>query len=254
MNLYVGTSGYSYPKWKGKLYPKGLPANQMLRYYGERFRAVEINNTFYRMPTVASLEAWAGDVPADFRFVLKAPQRITHIKRLKDVGEAVAQLVDVAGVLKGRLGPLRFQLPPNMKKDAARLREFLALQPADVRAAVEFRHPSWFDDEIFGLLRDHRAALCIAVAEDDLAVSFVATADWGYVRLRRPDYADAELKAWAKRLRSQEWRDAFVFFKHEDEGKGPQFASRFLELSARPAASGGPGPAASPSRGRRSRP
>jgi uncharacterized protein YecE (DUF72 family) len=232
MNLYVGTSGYSYPKWKGSFYPKELLAKQMLRYYGERFGAVEINNSFYRMPTAAGLAAWAGEVPADFRFVLKAPQQITHHRRLRDVGEAVAQFVEVAGALKKRLGPLLFQLPPNLKKDAARLREFLGLLPADRRTAIEFRHPSWFDDEVYGLLRDHRAALCIAEADDDLEVPFVATADWGYLRLRRPDYDGAALKAWTKRVRKQDWRDAFVFFKHEDEGKGPQFAQRFLELAA----------------------
>ena len=231
MNLYVGTSGYSYKEWKGTFYPEKLPAKQMLRYYGERFRTVEINNTFYRMPTASVLEAWAGEVPADFRFVLKAPQRITHIQRLKDAGESVSQLLEAAGTLKERLGPLLFQLPPNFKKDVPRLREFLALLPPRCRAAFEFRHPSWFDDEVFGLLRDHQAALCVAEAEDDLEVPFVATADWGYLRLRRPDYGDAELTAWVKRVREQDWRDGFVFFKHEDEGKGPQMAKRFLELA-----------------------
>ncbi len=191
--LYVGTSGYSYKEWKGSFYPKNLPDKQMLRYYGERFRTVEINNTFYRMPKASVLEAWAAEVPADFKFVLKAPQRITHIQRLKDAGESVSYLLEVAGALKERLGPLLFQLPPNLKKDVPRLREFLALLPLERRAAFEFRHPSWFDDEVFGLLRDHQAALCIAEAEDDLEVPFVATADWGYLRLRRPDYGDAEL-------------------------------------------------------------
>jgi uncharacterized protein YecE (DUF72 family) len=163
--------------------------------------------------------------------VLKAPQRITHVQRLKDAGEAVSQLVEAAGALKASLGPLLFQLPPNFKKDVPRLREFLSLLPARCRAAVEFRHPSWFDDEVFRLLRGHRAALCVAEAEGDLEVPFVATADWGYLRLRRPDYGDAELRAWAKRVRGQDWRDGFVFFKHEDEGKGPQLAKRFLELA-----------------------
>src|SRR5437764_1282826 len=140
MNLYVGTSGFSYKEWKGTFYPQDLPAKQMLRYYGERFRAVEINNTFYRMPTASSLEPWAGEVPADFQFVLKAPQVITHVRRLKDAGDAVAQLLEAAGVLKDRLGPLLFQLPPNFKKDVPRLRAFLALLPSPGRAAFEFRH------------------------------------------------------------------------------------------------------------------
>ena len=164
MNLYVGTSGYSYKEWKGPFYPDDLPDKEMLRFYGERFRSVEINNTFYRMPKASVLEAWAAEVPADFKFVLKASQRITHKQRLKDAGDSVSYLLEVAGVLKERLGPLLFQLPPFLKKDAPRLREFLALLPKDRRAAFEFRHQSWFDDEVFGLLRDQRAVLCIAEA------------------------------------------------------------------------------------------
>src|SRR5438270_2110179 len=224
MNLYAGTSGYSYKEWKGTFYPKELPDKQMLRHYGERFRTVEINNTFYRMPKAAVLEAWASEVPADFKFVLKASQRITHMQRLKDADDSVSYLLNVAGVLKERLGPLLFQLPPNMKKDVARLREFLVLLPSHRRAAFEFRHQSWFDEEVFGLLRNHHAALRIAEAEDDLEVPFVSTADWGYLRLRRPDYGDAELETWVKRVRETAWQDAFVFFKHEDEGKGPAMA------------------------------
>ena len=149
MNLYVGTSGYSYKEWKGTFYPEELPKKQMLRFYGERFRTVEINNTFYRMPKESVLEAWAAEVPADFKFVLKASQRITHMQRLKDAGDSVSYLLDVAGVLKERLGPLLFQLPPYLKKDAPRLREFLALLPPNRRAAFEFRHQSWFDPEVF---------------------------------------------------------------------------------------------------------
>ncbi|HEY5767461.1 MAG TPA: DUF72 domain-containing protein [Candidatus Udaeobacter sp.] len=231
MNLYVGTSGYSYKEWKGTFYPDDLPDKQMLTYYGERFRSVEINNTFYRMPKASVLEAWASVVPPDFKFVLKASQEITHKKRLKDAGDSVTYLLDVAGVLQGHLGPFLFQLPPYMKKDVSRLGEFLKLLPPGYRAAFEFRHQSWFDEEIFSLLRDHRAVLCIAEAENDLEIPFVSTADWGYLRLRRPDYGDAELKAWVERVRGQNWRDAFIFFKHEDEGKGPQMAKRFLELA-----------------------
>jgi uncharacterized protein YecE (DUF72 family) len=232
MNLYVGTSGYSYKEWKGAFYPKDLPNKQMLRYYGERFRTVEINNTFYRVPEASVLEAWAGEVRVDFKFVLKASQQITHRQRLKDTGALVTCLLEVARALKERLGPLLFQLPPNFKKDAPRLRQFLALLPPQRPAAFEFRHPSWFDEEVFGLLRDHQVALCIAEAEDGLEVPFVATAGWGYLRLRRPDYGDAELKAWVQRVRGQDWREAFVFFKHEDKGTGPQMAKRFLELAA----------------------
>ncbi len=232
MNLYVGTSGFSYKEWKGTFYPSDLSEKRMLHYYSERFRTVEINNTFYRMPNVSVLEAWAGQVPPDFKFVLKAPRRITHIQRLKDASDSVSYLLKVVGALKERLGSLLFQLPPYLKKDVARLREFLTLLPPQPRVAFEFRHQSWFDEEVFGLLHDHQAALCIAEAEGDLEVPFVATGDWGYLRLRRPDYGDAELKTWVKRVREQDWRDAFVFFKHEDEGKGPQMAKRFLELAA----------------------
>lgn len=232
MNLYVGTSGYSYKEWKGSFYPKDLPHKQMLRYYGEHFRTVEINNTFYRMPKSAVLETWANDVPADFRFVLKASQRITHIQRLKDTDDNVAYLLKVTATLRQRLGPLLFQLPPNLKKDIGRLRSFLALLPSDCRAAIEFRAASWFDDEVFDLLREHQVALCIAEAEDDLEVPFMSTAPWGYLRLRLADYSDAELKTWAKRLRDQNWQDAFVFFKHEEAGKGAAMAKRFLEICA----------------------
>ena len=231
MNLYVGTSGYSYKEWKGTFYPEDMPDKQMLRFYGERFRSVEINNTFYRMPKASVLEAWAAEVPVDFKFVLKASQKITHFQRLRDVRDSVEYLLDVAGTLKERLGPLLFQLPPNLQKDVPRLCEFLMLLPPHRRAAFEFRHQSWFDPEIFGLLRDHQAVLCIAEAENDLEIPFESTADWGYLRLRRPDYGDAELKTWGKRVREKDWKDAFIFFKHEEEGKGPQMARRFLELS-----------------------
>jgi uncharacterized protein YecE (DUF72 family) len=239
MSLYVGTSGFAYKAWKGSFYPADLPEKRMLHYYGEHFRAVEINSTFYRMPSVPLLQAWAGEVPADFRFVLKASQRITHLQRLRDADDSVAYLLEVAATLGQRLGALLFQLPPNLKKDAPRLEAFLALLPPTRRAAFEFRHPSWFDDEVFGLLHDHQAALCIAEAAGGLEVPCVATADWGYLRLRRPDYGDAELKVWAQRVNMQAWQDAFVFFKHEDAGKGPQLAQRFLELAAQ-AQSGSP--------------
>jgi uncharacterized protein YecE (DUF72 family) len=232
MDLYVGTSGYSYKEWKGTFYPRDLPAGQMLRYYGERFRTVEINNTFYRMPRAAVLEGWAAAVPADFRFVLKAPRHIAHLQERKDRDNSVSRFFELAGTLAGRRGPLLFQLPPTAKKDVPRLRAFLELLPSQHRTAFEFRHPSWFDAEVLGLLREHRTALCVADAEGDLEVPFVATADWGYLRLRRPNYRAAELKAWVKRVQEPGWQEAFVFFKHEDEGKGPRLAKRFLELAA----------------------
>jgi uncharacterized protein YecE (DUF72 family) len=231
MNFYVGSSGFSYKEWKGPFYPEDLPDKQMLRFYGERFRSVEINNTFYRMPKDSVLAAWCEEVPPDFKFVLKAPQRITHMQRLKDSADSVEYLLKVAGTLKERLGPLLFQLPPFLKKDVPRLRDFLALLPSERRAAFEFRHQSWFDEEVFGVLREFRSVLCIAEAENELEIPFVSTADWGYLRLRRPDYGEAELKTWAERVRKQDWRDAFVFFKHEDEGKAPLMAKKFLEFA-----------------------
>jgi uncharacterized protein YecE (DUF72 family) len=232
MNFYVGTSGYSYPKWKGTFYPKDLPAKQMLRYYGGQLRTVEINYTFRRLPTVSVLKTWADAVPADFQFVLKAPEQITHRQRLKDAADAVANFLDIAAKFKERLGPLLFQLPSNFKKDVPRLRTFLALLPWQWRVTFEFRHPSWFDDEVFELLRRRHIALGIADAEGDLEVPVAATTDWGYLRLRRPDYSTAALKTWVKRVQKQAWQDAFVFFKHDDKGKGPQLAERFLELAA----------------------
>jgi uncharacterized protein YecE (DUF72 family) len=231
MKLYVGTSGYSYKEWKGTFYPEKLPAKQMLHYYGEHFTTVEINNTFYRMPTESLLNAWTIEVPENFKFVLKAPQQITHIQRLKGTDDSVSHFFKVAQALKERLGPVLFQLPPNLKKDAAQLGDFLALLPTGHRTAFEFRHQSWFDSQIFALLREHRAALCIAEAENDLDIPFESTTDFGYLRLRRPAYGDKELKAWAQRVQQQDWTAAFVFFKHEDAGLGPKFAKRFLELA-----------------------
>jgi uncharacterized protein YecE (DUF72 family) len=231
---YAGTSGYSYQPWKGKFYPKDLPDRQMLSYYGERFRTVEINNTFYGLPAASAVRRWAAEVGGEFRFALKAPQQITHRHRLRDADEAVARFFEVAKRLGKRLGPVLFQLPPNFPKDLPRLRAFLTLLPRRRRVAFEFRHASWFDDEVFELLRDRRVALCVADDENDLEVPFVATTDWGYLRLRRPDYTDAELAAWAERMRAQDWRDAFVFFKHEDRANGPRLARRFLDVAGGP--------------------
>lgn len=231
MNLYVGTSGYSYPKWKGKFYPKDLPAKRMLHYYGEHFRSVESNSTFRGMPKPDVLKKWAAEVPENFKFAIKAPQQITHIKRLKESKDLVTHVFEVAAVLEKRLGPVLFQLPPNFKKDAGRLATFLELLPKQSRAAFEFRHESWFDEEMFDLLKKHNVALCIAEADNELKVPFVATADWGYLRLRKEDYSDLELKKWVKKVQEQDWSDAFVYFRHEDTGKGPKFGKRFVELT-----------------------
>jgi uncharacterized protein YecE (DUF72 family) len=230
MKVRAGTSGYSYKEWKGNFYPADLPASGMLAFYAKHFSIVEINNTFYRMPAPKVLMSWHEQVPDGFSFVLKAPRRITHDKRLKNVGEDVAYLLKTTVALGTKRGPLLFQTPPFFRKDLACLRDFLKLVPSEWRTALEFRHQSWFDEETFAVLRQHNASLCLADAENELEIPFIATADWGYLRLRRPDYQDADLKDWAKRVGDQPWKEAFVFFKHEDEGKGPQFASRFLEL------------------------
>ena len=229
MQFFVGTSGYSYPKWKGSFYPEKLPQKQMLSYYAERFAAVEINNSFYRMPSESDIKSWAGQVPKGFRFALKAPQAITHFKRLKNADEAVETLFKTTAELKTRQGPVLFGLPPNFKKDLPRLEAFLRLIPKRVHAAFEFRHESWFTDDAFDCLRTHRCALCIADAEDLPPQKVIATADWGYIRLRRERYTDKNLAKWVEQLKSQSWKTVYVFFKHEDTGTGPKFADRFLK-------------------------
>jgi uncharacterized protein YecE (DUF72 family) len=230
MNHFIGTSGFSYTAWRGRFYPNDLAVARMLHYYGERFRTVEINNSFFGMPKATVLEQWASQVPANFRFALKAPRQITHVQGLRDKSELLSNLLQVAGTLQDRLGPLLFQLPPTLKKDMPRLRAFLSLLPSGCQAAFEFRHSSWFDDEVFRLLSDHRVALCVADAEDQPAVPFVATTDWGYLRLRRLDYDDAALRTWAQQIQNQRWGSAFVFFKHEDQGNGPRWAQQLMEL------------------------
>jgi uncharacterized protein YecE (DUF72 family) len=231
MRVRVGTSGYNYPEWKGSFYPKDMKPAGMLPYYAEHFSTVEINATFYRMPTPAAVEGWAKAVPEAFTFVLKAPQRITHFARLRNVDEAVRLFCDTARLLRARLGPLFFQLPPNFKKDVSRLGDLLVQLPPDIQAAFEFRHASWFDDDVYQRLRSRNAALCIADTEEGSTPS-VATADWGYLRLRAVEYTDAQLAEWGATVRriGSGWRDTFVFFKHEDQGTGPPLAKRFEAL------------------------
>ena len=230
MGIFVGTSGFSYKEWKGRFYPEKFPADQMLRYYASRFPTVEMNNTFYRMPTEKILLDWAAEVPDTFRFAVKAPQRITHQKRLKDAGEETGHFLKTVNVLGARMGPTLFQLPPNMKKDLARLQEFLGLIPRHWKAAFEFRHPSWYEDDVLAALRDKDAALCIADIGEPGDAPFVATATWGYLKLRRVEYQPGDLETWAARVKSQSWSDTYVFFKHEDEATGPRLAAEFMDL------------------------
>ena len=227
VRVLVGTSGYSYKEWKGPFYPKDLAAGGFLRFFAERLQTVEINNTFYRMPTAKLVEGWAEQVPETFTFAVKAPQRITHIARLQNAAETTEIFVRTVGKLGPRLGPLLFQLPPFLRKDTARLAAFFESAPRGPRYAFEFRHASWFDDEIWDLLRQHGAALCVAEGES-LESPLVATADWGYVRLRRDEYPDALLASWAQRIRAQPWKEAFVYVKH-DEGDAPAVARKLIE-------------------------
>jgi len=231
MQIRVGTSGFNYREWKGAFYPETLPAAKMLAYYAERFPTVEINATFYRMPTPKTLAAWAGQTPTGFTFVLKAPQRITHFARLRDVDEPVRAFTDAARTLGPKLGPLLFQLPPNFARDVGRLADLLALLPPGLACAFEFRHQSWFDDAVYDRLRARNMALCIA-DNDDGATPAVATADFGYLRLRAEGYGDAALQTWLGTMHriGVSWREAFVFFKHEDSGTGPALARRLIAL------------------------
>jgi uncharacterized protein YecE (DUF72 family) len=229
----VGTSGYNYAEWKGSFYPPDLPAARMLEYYAARFSVVEINATFYRMPTPKILAGWAAATPEGFVFALKAPQRITHWARLRDVDEPVRFFCDAARTLGGKLGPLLFQLPPNLPKDSSRLADLLALLPAGLACAFEFRHNSWLADDVYDRLRARNAALCIADSERG-TTPLVATADFGYFRLRDEGYGEADLGRWAETIRrlGTGWRQAHVFFNHEESGTGPAFAKRLEALLA----------------------
>lgn len=224
--IHVGTSGYNYPEWKGSFYPESLPAARMLGYYAERLPTVEINYTFYRMPTEKVVAGWVAGTPDGFTFALKAPRRITHDARLRDCADALARFCAVAAGLGPKQAPLLFQLPPNLKKDLDRLDQFLGLLPAGQRAAFEFRHPSWLDEDVFASLRRRNLALCVADSER-LATPVVVTADYAYFRLRDQGYTREDVAAWAATIRRESagCAEAFVYFKHEEEGKGPEFAA-----------------------------
>ena len=229
MRVLVGTSGYSYKQWKGRFYPEKMKEPAMLGFYAQRFPTVEINNTFYRMPSREVLAKWAADTPATFTFVLKAPQRITHQKRLGEVADDLEYFLGTAEVMGSKLGPLLFQLPPYFRFDAERLADFLGTLPPRLEPTFEFRHESWFNDQTYDLLGKHRAALCIADAED-LSTPPVPTAPFGYLRLRRADYTDADLDRWASRVREvATWKRVYAYFKHEESGRGPALARAFLE-------------------------
>ncbi|HUL68284.1 MAG TPA: DUF72 domain-containing protein [Burkholderiaceae bacterium] len=228
MQLLAGTSGYSFKEWLRHFYPEKLPADAMLRYYAERLGTVEINNTFYRMPDPAMLERWRTEVPDTFAFTLKVRRSITHDKRLKEAGPDVTEFLRRAAALGDKLGALLFQLPPFLKKDVPRLRDFLAELPKGTRAAFEFRHDSWLDDDVYATLRERDAMLCIADT-DSGDTPFVVTSNCAYVRLRRTHYDDEELRAWAERIAAQNLPLTYVYFMHEDEALGVRFALKLME-------------------------
>ena len=230
MKFHVGTSGYSYKEWKGKFYPADLSAAKMLQFYAEHFSTVESNGTFYRMPTADQLKTQAAQTPKDFKFSLKAPQILTHFKRLKAGGKEMGQFVRAASALKGQLGPVLFQLPPNFKKDLPRLEAFLKLKRGNLRLAFEFRHPSWLDEETFACLSSHGCALCVADTEDGPPAQLVNATSWGYVRLRKNTYTKKSLSEWVKKLSAMKWEEAYVYFMHEETGTGPVYAETFLKI------------------------
>jgi uncharacterized protein YecE (DUF72 family) len=230
--ILVGTSGFSYPAWRGPFYPADLPASGMLRYYARIFQTVEINHSFYRLPTPALLASWRRETPPTFRFALKAPQRITHQLRLKDATELTQRFVALAATLGDQCGPLLFQLPPHLRADLPRLDDFLGSLPPHTDTAFEFRHPSWLGDETYEVLARHRTALCVADGEA-LATPLVATAPFGYLRLRRDDYSDAALADWGRRIREiARWKRAYVYLKHDEAGRAPELARAFLATLA----------------------
>jgi len=229
MRVRCGTSGFSYLAWRGSFYPAGAKSGELLGLYAARLSAVEINATFYRMPGAAMLAGWREQVPAGFTFALKGPQVITHRKRLQEAGQETAHFHEVARALGPALGPVLWQLPPHLKKDLRRLEAFLALLPAGVRAAFEFRHATWQDDEVYAALRDRSAALVVA-HDGEAETPLVSTAGFGYLRLRAPGYGPEALRAWAERILAQPWEEAFLFFKHEEEGTGPALAQAMREV------------------------
>ena len=228
--MWIGTSGYNYPEWKGNFYPNDLPQAKMLPYYAARFPTVEINYTFYRMPTEKLVAGWAARTPLPYKFTLKAPRRITHDNRLRSCGPLVTSFCDVAGSLGDKLGALLFQLPPSAKKDLTLFDAFLSDLPQKAPAAFEFRHPSWFDDEVFERLRRRNVALCVADS-GKLLTPIRLTADYAYFRLRDEGYTPDDIKRWADTIAREtaSCRDVFVYFKHEEEGKGPEFAKLLMD-------------------------
>jgi len=230
MTPWVGTSGFQYAEWKGKFYPEDLSTAKMLAFYAQQFSTTEINYTFHRIPAAKTIENWKLQTPANFRFGLKAPQKVTHFARLRDCSDTMRYFHDVTSALGEKLGPVLFQLPPNFKKDVVLLADFVNCLPEGLRAAFEFRHESWFGDDVFEALRSRGAALCIADMEE-ITTPPIPTAGYGYLRLRREDYSDKDVTRWAEFVRKQSgtWSDVFIYFKHEDAAIGPRLAKEMME-------------------------
>ncbi len=247
MRLYCGTSGFSYQEWHGPFYPADLPAADRLAYYGARLPAVEINQTFYRMPRASLLAHWAAQVPDAFRFAVKASRKITHLKRLNEVGDETRYLVGTVRALGEKLGPVLFQLPPTLKLDLARFDRFLEHLPRGMLAALEARHASWRDDAVLTRLRERGMAWVVTEDDAEGRADMLATAPWIYLRLRRTDYDHAALADWATRLRAAAPVQAFAFFKHEDGAVGTRWAMELLAHAQRA------GERRAPVRGARSR-
>lgn len=229
MATWVGTSGYNYPEWRGSFYPQKLPAAKMLPYYAGHFPTVEINYTFYRTPNRKTLEGWSEATPERFLLTLKAPRRITHIARLKNCAEPLGWFLETAATLGPKLGALLFQLPPYLRKDLEVFDAFLAILPPGTRAAFEFRHASWLDEEIYSRLAARNLALCVADGEK-VAAPVKVTADYAYFRLRDEGYTPEDIVRWAEDIRTAtaSCREVFVYFKHEEAGKGPEFAHALI--------------------------
>ncbi|HXT10164.1 MAG TPA: DUF72 domain-containing protein [Candidatus Angelobacter sp.] len=228
--IWVGTSGFQYPEWKGSFYPEKLSLAKMLPYYAARFPTTEINYSFRRIPSEKTLSNWAALTPAQFRFGMKALQEITHVRRLRDCEGVLAKFCEALEILGEKLGPVLFQLPPFLRSDDALLEDFLATLPRGLRCAFEFRHESWFADKTFAALKSKNAALCIADTEA-LSTPVVVTADFGYFRLRNPAYSQADISRWAKIMGKQfkKNEEVFVYFRHEETGSGPKFGRQLMD-------------------------
>ena len=233
MNEYVGTSGYSHAEWKGNFYPEKFSQKKMLEYYAQRFSTVDVNFTFRQLPTQKVVENWAEQVPDTFRFVLKGSQSITHFKRLQNAEKETDDFLAVASFLKERQGPILLQLPPNFKKSISRLDAFLKHVDRRAKMAFEFRNATWLDDEVHDCLRTHSAVLCVTDREELPETGLVHTTDWGYLRLWDDNYSDERLRKWGRGIDAQKWREAYVFFMHEDAGVSPKLAARFMELAGK---------------------